>query len=225
MHARELEQRGDAIEEAHQQKPIERRGVPDFGQIGARVQTDGGQRQHGGDAQADTVAGRLAMDPEGHPGQDDDQNAWDVYLDGDKIPQKSMGIPLKYSLSISLSFAYLNQKVAGQTVHIEGHLQYRKVTFTPSVRIVALRNADQIELAECHAGHKGHRIAALPLVDERLRRVGILREDAELTIFCLNIYYWNRIFRTAAQNQWTRLAVHREVAQLHRTRCLDGEPH
>lgn len=80
MHAGELEQRGDAIEETHQQKPVEGRCVAHLRQVRSRVQTNGGQRQNGGDAQADPIAGRLAVYPKRYPGQDDDQNAGNVNL-------------------------------------------------------------------------------------------------------------------------------------------------
>lgn len=69
MHSGELQQRGNAVEEAHQQKPVEGCGVFDFGQIGARVQADRGEREHSRHAETDAIAGRLAVYPEGDPRQ------------------------------------------------------------------------------------------------------------------------------------------------------------
>lgn len=46
MHSGELEQRGDTVAEAHQQEPVQGRGVFDFGQVLARIQTYRRQSQH-----------------------------------------------------------------------------------------------------------------------------------------------------------------------------------
>lgn len=81
MNASKLQKRRDAVPETHEQEPVQRSGVAHLGQVGARVQADGGQRQHGGDAQPHAVRGGLAVDPEGHPGQHHDQDAGHVHLD------------------------------------------------------------------------------------------------------------------------------------------------
>lgn len=67
MHSGELEQSRYAITETHQQEPIESRGISDFGQVGPRIQADGGKSKDSGDSQTDPVRSGLPMYPEGHP--------------------------------------------------------------------------------------------------------------------------------------------------------------
>lgn len=55
MHASKLEQGGDAVEEAHQEEPVERGRVSHLRQVRTGVQAYGGQGQDGSDAQADSV--------------------------------------------------------------------------------------------------------------------------------------------------------------------------
>lgn len=106
------------------------------------------------------------------------------------------------------------------------------LTLAPGEREIPLRYANQIKLAQRHARHERDRIAALPLVHQRLGRVGICaRTHARSTLYNLRLfggggykYVWGFVWLTAAQDQRTRLAVHRKVAQLHWTGRFDGEP-
>ena len=52
-----------------------------LGQRGAGPRALGGHGEHGGDAQAHAGRCGVHVDPEGHPGQDDDEQRGDVHLD------------------------------------------------------------------------------------------------------------------------------------------------
>lgn len=102
-------------------------------------------------------------------------------------------------------------------------------TFASRERVIPLRHANQIKLAQRHALHESHRIAALPFVHQRLGGVRICEKQASQHHM---LYSKPRgakgcvahALLTAAQNQRTRLTVHGKVAQLHRTRGLYREP-
>lgn len=51
-----------------------------LGQRGPGTRALGGHGEHGGDAEAYTGRGSIHIDPEGDPGQDDDEQAGDVHL-------------------------------------------------------------------------------------------------------------------------------------------------
>lgn len=53
----------------------------DFGQVGPRVQGNGGQCEDGGDPQSHAIRGGFSIDPEADPREDDDEDAGDVDLD------------------------------------------------------------------------------------------------------------------------------------------------
>lgn len=91
MNASELQQRGNAIEETHEQKPVQGRGVLNLGQVGARIQADGGQSEHSGHAEANPVAGRLTMYPEGDPRQHHNQYAGHIDLNSSQTEQIKRG--------------------------------------------------------------------------------------------------------------------------------------
>lgn len=107
MHAGEFQQGGDAVEEAQQDEPVQGSGVTNLGEIRPGIQTDGGEGQDGGDSKTDAVAGGLAVDPEGHPREDHDEDAGDVDLD---------------------------EEVAGVALEVEGDLQYRKFSWKSGCR-------------------------------------------------------------------------------------------
>lgn len=67
MHTRKLEQRRNAIQKAHQEKPIQSSGVFDFWQIGARIQANSGECEYSSHAEAHTITGGFTMYPEGDP--------------------------------------------------------------------------------------------------------------------------------------------------------------
>ena len=52
-----------------------------LGQRGAGPRALGGHGEHGGDAQRHAGGCGVHVDPEGHPGQDDDEQRGDVHLD------------------------------------------------------------------------------------------------------------------------------------------------
>ena len=52
-----------------------------LGQGGAGPRALGGHGEHGGDAQAHPGGRGVHVDPEGHPGEDDDEQRGDVHLD------------------------------------------------------------------------------------------------------------------------------------------------
>jgi len=56
-------------------------GVGDLGQRGVGVRDEGGEREYGGDAERDARRHGVAVEPERHPRQDDDQRRRDVDLD------------------------------------------------------------------------------------------------------------------------------------------------
>lgn len=71
------------------------------------------------------------------------------------------------------------------------------LTLAPGEREIPLRYANQIKLAQRHARHERDRIAALPLVHQRLGRVGICaRTHARSTLYNL------RLFGVAVINMW-----------------------
>lgn len=145
--ASELEEGGHAIGEAHQEEPVQGRRIVNFGQVGPTVQTDCGEGEDGGDAQPDSVTGRLPVDPEAHPGEDHDKTAGEVDLD---------------------------QEVARVPFHVEVHLEHGVVTFFPTDAQITIWVTYQVELGQCHAWHKAHAVVWLvPHVDYVLGRVSI----------------------------------------------------
>lgn len=52
-----------------------------LGQGGSGARALGSHGQHGGDSQTNTGRRCVHVDPKGNPGQDNDEQGWDVHLD------------------------------------------------------------------------------------------------------------------------------------------------
>jgi len=59
---------------------VDRLDVGDSRQAGVDARTLSRRREDGEEAEGNAGWGGIDVDPEGHPGQDDDQNAWNVDL-------------------------------------------------------------------------------------------------------------------------------------------------
>lgn len=76
-----FEQRREHHHEARPQVHVDALDVGDLWQGRVRAGHERGHGEHGGDAQGDAGRGGVAVQPEGHPRDDDYQAGWDVYLD------------------------------------------------------------------------------------------------------------------------------------------------
>lgn len=107
MYRRVLDEAGHAVAEGDNDEPVEGRGIMHFGQIRPRVDGQRRERQYGRDpygkqtavsvvferrkagarmsgdvfTEANAITGRFAVEPEGDPRQDDDQDTRNVHLD------------------------------------------------------------------------------------------------------------------------------------------------
>lgn len=78
---RVLEESCEDHDEAGAQENVDGLDVGDFGQLRIGRGHESGHCQHRQHAQLHAGRGRVAVEPEGHPGYDDDQRCWDVDLD------------------------------------------------------------------------------------------------------------------------------------------------
>lgn len=81
MHESKLQNGGEDEPERHEDEKVQGSGVGNFWQIGTRLEAKESHCEHGGDAERDPIRGRLSVEPERHPGQDDEQDARPIDLD------------------------------------------------------------------------------------------------------------------------------------------------
>lgn len=91
MHKGKLKDRGENKGEREEHEEVQSRGIGNFRQIRSRLQAQESHGQNRRDSERHAISGGFPVQPEGHPGEDDQQNARTVDLN-EKIAHVSLQV-------------------------------------------------------------------------------------------------------------------------------------